>query len=453
MKAEEVTIDVVLNGKKAQKEIGALKSSLIGIKKVGDTTTRVFGLLGKALGLFGAIKITSNAAQLGRSISLLADYTGVAATNLSRMRNAFSSVGVAGKEVDNVLNGITEGLAGLAFGDGAMASKLASMNISAWDENGIRAPDVLMSKIADWAKTQKEMGRRTTDIIYYLKQNFNMSQKMAEKMMLGSAGLQSFLSKQSEKTGVLTNYQIKNLSELSDEYSQLKATLSNSLDSIVADLGPGLKMQAEFLGDISKNVAAFIHKYLGNDKKTPEEWDKINANSIYELYKNGLLSKMEYEEALDKNGFRQEFSKDGKVRIFKGNNLLKRISGSEAREMVGEYEEWDRAQKAYEKETEREERLQKVSELAKKLNMPVEQAKIYDISELQDMVDGVYLEKGYSSFNTSTGVWTIVDVDVENEWVDNQDGTVTVNTTVETTDSGGNEHSQNISKTLNGGHI
>ena len=119
-------IDVELNGKKASKELKKIGGVIGGINKTAKTTNKAFGFMMKALGAFGAFKATSHVAEMGKSMSLLSDYTGVASSNISKLRNAFSSIGVSGKSVDAVLSNITDGLARLSSGDGAMASRLAS---------------------------------------------------------------------------------------------------------------------------------------------------------------------------------------------------------------------------------------------------------------------------------------------------------------------------------------
>lgn len=442
MAVATAVIDVELNGKKAQKELKKISGIMGGIDKTAKSTNKVFGFMMKALGAFGAFKATSHVAEMGKSMSLLSDYTGVASSNISKLRNAFATIGVSGKSVDAVLTNITDGLARLSSGDGAMASRLASMGINAWDKNGgIKDPRTVMYDIADWAKRQKDAGRRTTDIIYWLKQNFNIEQQMAEKMMLGSSGLRAFVETQSKEVGSLSTRQSQQLRELSDSYNKLSTTISSTFQQMVIDFSPALKEIAKDITTVVKYVGDFWHKIFALEPLSTEQLAEMNAKSAYTLFQKGLLSKMEYEEALKRSGVKQEFVPSsnvfdhGKETVkftYNGKDLVE-LRAWESKWLLDEYAEWERAQKAYDDymaEYNEQESLKKLIE------SPNFNGKIIPVAD-------------------STGGNTIVNLDVNNSAQVNPDGSVTQTTEIngESISVNGNNMNMNyatVSQT--GGH-
>lgn len=436
-------IDVELNGKKASKELKKIGGVIGGINKTAKTTNKVFGFMIKALGAFGAFKATSHVAEMGKSMSLLSDYTGVASSNISKLRNAFSSIGVSGKSVDAVLSNITDGLARLSSGDGAMASRLASMGINAWDRNGgIKDPRTVMYDIADWAKRQKDSGRRTTDIIYWLRQNFNIEQQMAEKMMLGSAGLRAFVETQSKEVGNLSDLQNQRLRELSDTYNTLSSTISTTFSKMVSDFSEPLKAIAKDITSIVKYVGDWWHKTFAMEPLSNEEILEQRAKSAYTLFQRGILSKMEYEDALSRAGIRQEFVTssspfdNGKKTIkftYNGKDL-KELRAWESKWLIDEYEEWERVEKAYKDYMVEYNEQEALKKLIKSPNF-----------------DGEVI-----SLANSTGGNTIVNLDVKNSAQVNPDGSVTQSTEIngETTSADGNVMNTNYATfAQTGGHV
>ena len=436
-------IDVELNGKKASKELKKIGGVIGGINKTAKTTNKAFGFMIKALGAFGAFKATSHVAEMGKSMSLLSDYTGVASSNISKLRNAFSSIGVSGKSVDAVLSNITDGLARLSSGDGAMASRLASMGINAWDRNGgIKDPRSVMYDIADWAKRQKDSGRRTTDIIYWLRQNFNIEQQMAEKMMLGSSGLKAFVESQSKDVGNLSTQQAKQLKELSDTYNKLSATLSSTFSQMVADFSPALKEIAKDVTLLVKFVGDWWHKMFAVEPLSNDELSEQRAKSAYTLFQRGLLSKMQYEEELRRAGIKQEFVKssnpfdEGKqtIRFTRDGKVIKELRSWESKWLRDEYEEWERAEEAYKGHLAKEKEEEEFRKLIESPNFNGELVSVAD----------------------STGEYTIVNLDVKNSAQVNPDGSVTQSTEIngESMSADGNVMNTNYATVAQtGGHV
>lgn len=233
---DSIKIDVDFNGKKAQIGLKQLSGYMKQLQGSGLKVNNVFGKLFKGAGIAGAIlglsKMAINASELGRSLGLISDNTGIATSKLSQMRNAFTSAGIQASSLDNALTSISDGLAGLSFGEGAMASKLAALNISAWENGRIKTSDKVLMDIARWTKNQKDLGRDMREISAYLKKSFGFQQDVISKLAEGEIAFDA------SKTGYLYGFQVENLGELNKSYNTFKTTLSTLFNQISADFAP-----------------------------------------------------------------------------------------------------------------------------------------------------------------------------------------------------------------------
>lgn len=242
---DSMKIDVDFNGKKAQVGLKQLSGYMKQLQGSGLKVNNVFGKLFKGAGIAGAIlglsKMAINASELGRSLGLISDNTGIATSKLSQMRNAFTSAGIQASSLDNALTSISDGLAGLSFGEGAMASKLAALNISAWENGRIKTSDKVLMDIARWTKNQKDLGRDMREISAYLKKSFGFQQDVISKLAEGEIAFDA------SKTGYLYGFQVENLGELNKSYNTFKTTLSTLFNQISADFAPMISGVLEVL--------------------------------------------------------------------------------------------------------------------------------------------------------------------------------------------------------------
>lgn len=253
---ESIYIDVLLNGKKAQMGLKQLNKQLKGLNKPTKAVSGIFGKLFKFAGIAGFAKMAFDAHKFGRELGLISTKTGIAAEKIAKMQRAFAATGGDAKEIANVMQNITAGLARLSMGSGEMAAKLASMGISAWEGGRPKTSDVVLGDIAEWTKSQLEMGRSMQEISQFLQDNFNMTQAMVNMMAMGRGGYEAYQRNMGEMTGSLTEEEIDNLQELNISFSRLKATLVVLTEKVGAGLSPALV----FLMDIIQYAAKGYQK-------------------------------------------------------------------------------------------------------------------------------------------------------------------------------------------------
>ena len=245
---QTLKIDVVLNGKKAQIGLKQLYKQLKGIEKPVKSINGLFGKMLKIAGFTGFAKMAFDAQKLGRELGLISDKTGIAASKISRMQSAFSATGGDAKSLSNALASITSGLSRISVGDASMASRLAAMNISAWDgSGGLKKADVVLGEIADWSKRQIDMGHSLEEVSQYLQDNFGIQQDLANQLTLGQSGFFKYQEDMAKRVGYLQEDEIDNLKSLNISFSRLKTTIGVLIDKTFAALGPVLEFFMDLL--------------------------------------------------------------------------------------------------------------------------------------------------------------------------------------------------------------
>ena len=244
---QTLKIDVVLNGKKAQIGLKQLYKQLKGIEKPVKSINNLFGKMLKVAGFTGFAKMAFDAQKLGRELGLIANKTGIAASKISKMQNAFAATGGDAKGLTNVLTRITSGLARLSMGSGEMASKLSAMGINAWDSSGrVKTSDVVLGDIAEWTKGQLDMGRSMQEVSQFLQDNFGITQDLANQLALGRGGFAKYQAELAKKTGSLEESEISNLQSLNASLARLKQTVVVLSEKLMAGLAPAI----EFVTDL-----------------------------------------------------------------------------------------------------------------------------------------------------------------------------------------------------------
>lgn len=276
---ESVFIDVVLNGKKAQMGLKQFNKQLRALNKPIKTMNGMFGKMFRLAGFAGFTKMAFDAQKLGRELGLISDKTGIAASKISKMQSAFAATGGDAKSLSNVLTNITAGLSRLSVGNGEMAAKLAAMNISAWDEGGgLKSADVVLGDIAEWTKSQIDMGRSLQEVSQYLQDNFGIQQDLANQLALGRGGFRSYQEQMAKKVGSLQESEIKNLKSLNASFSRLMATVGVLSDKIVATLSPVLEFFIDLFQNGMRNIQGIFEEIanLGKD---------IDISAFKEIFK------------------------------------------------------------------------------------------------------------------------------------------------------------------------
>ena len=263
--AGTLEIEVILDGKKARIGLDKLKKRMGLFEKSAKSTNKIFGKLAKFATVGFLAKMAIDAAKFGRSMSLIADRTGIATEKLIGMRTAFSAVGGKAGEVDRLLGSISKGLAGLSYGKGEFASKLAAMGISAWGANGkTKSADVVMGDIADWTKNQLSMGRSKEEVASYLEDAFGISYQMFQRLKLGRQGMAQSDAALNKKTGTVSERQVHNLDSLQKSISLLTTTFTSLKNQIAGDIAPII----QFVSDLLQYVVREFQDIWGDLSKT-----------------------------------------------------------------------------------------------------------------------------------------------------------------------------------------
>lgn len=457
----EVTIDVILNGKKAQMGMKQFAKEMKKFENIGKKTNSVFKNFFKIAGIGAFAKMTLDATQLGRSIGFLAERTGIATSKIMGMRTAFSAVGGDAKAIDRTLSTISRGLAGLSMGDGEMASKLAAMNISAWDSNGqVKTADVIRGDIAEWTKRQLDAGRTNEEVATYLEKTLGIAYDEFKMLSLGREGMAKREAELTEQVGTINERQRNNLEELFLVFNKFKTTLTSLVQQVAGDLAPVFSFFGNLLQILGKGLQdvwarlSESYKAIIEDIGGPDGVDnyfkylKTNIDIVIKalkllvdyvigpvLYSLGAIAKFFGELVawiVDKFGW-----------FFSSPREKERQRDAEL------------ATQAFNNKdlTTHEDRLKWLSQQGS-LYWKDQYDKYLEDKDLNNVkvvwgepLDGTELMKASNS-----GKDTFVDVSVDNNWIENPDGTYTIMTDIDVDSSDGSSFTTNISKALNGGH-
>lgn len=335
---ETITIDVLLNGKKAQMGIAQFNKQLKGLQKpvkAVNSGLKKFLSIAALAGVTALFKkAVGEASEYGRSMTLLSQQTGIAAENLAGLKSAFSAIGLSGNKVNSVITKISSGLAGISMGEGDMASKLSAMGINAWDnEGGVKTADTILGEMANWAKTQKDFGADVRDISYFLQKNFGMEQAMIDKMLLGRDAYESWQKSEIEKTGNVNEHQITKLSDLNESLNTLGETTKNLGIQVIGDLAPYLKEIADTTSGILRNVQKWWQL-----ERTPQEWDKKNYELAGQMRYEGKITDEQYYDFLTKQGILKDTEK-GWYNTVTGQYLMFNPAGNKKSKNIPIYNE------------------------------------------------------------------------------------------------------------------
>ena len=286
---ESIYIDVLLNGKKAQMGLAQFNKKLKALNKPVKGLNNIFGKMFKLAGIAGFAKMAFDAQKLGRELGLIANKTGIAASKISKMQNAFAATGGDAKSLTNVLTGITSGLARLSMGSGEMASKLSAMGINAWDSNGnVKTSDIVLGDIAEWTKGQIAMGRSMQEVSQFLQENFGITQDLANQLTLGREGFAKYQAELAKKTGSLEESEVSNLQSLNASLARLKQTVVVLTEKITAGLSPVIEFFTDLLQIGFRNLQDVFGYLVDSFKDIVGSGEEVCK--LFEYFKNVLTA-------------------------------------------------------------------------------------------------------------------------------------------------------------------
>ena len=463
----EITIDVILNGKKATMDLKRFSKEMKKLEGIGKKANGVFKNFLRFAGVSAFAKMALDASRLGRSISLLADRTGIATGKLIGMRTAFSAMGGDAKAMDRTLGSISRGLAGLSMGDGETAAKLAAMNISAWDNNGqIKKADVVWGDIADWTKRQLDAGRTNEEVASFLERTFGTTYEEFKALALGRGGFAKQQAKLNAETGVIDKRQTNNLEEMFLTFNKLKVTIENLVYQISGDLAPMFNFIAELIrtfarglqevwASLSESFRAIIERVGGSDGVD----NAFNAlKTVIDALIKGLKLLVDYVIGPVVYSLSRIANVIGQIIAWLQDKLGWFFSSPREKERQRDTE---LARKAQERGGTLEEQLKWMSQqgsmyweeqynkfMKDKYGTFKDQWGHEEVEELFPVADGSEVMKA-----STTGKDTFVDVSVDNNWIENPDGTYTIMTDVDVNSSDGGSFTSSVQKAMTGGHI
>ena len=462
----EITIDVILNGKKATMDLKRFSKEMKKLEGIGKKANGIFKNFLRFAGVGAFAKMALDASRLGRSISLLADRTGVATGKLVGMRTAFSAMGGDAKAMDRTLGSISRGLAGLSMGDGETAAKLAAMNISAWDNNGqIKKADVVWGDIADWTKRQLEAGRTNEEVASFLERTFGTTYEEFKALALGREGFAKKQAELNKETGVIDKRQTSNLEEMFLSLNKLKTTIEVFVQQITGDLAPAFKFVSDLLVTIFRKGQE-NWKYLSDAIKGAIE-DILGPDGVSEAFKflsdavkkSGQIFKWLVDYIIEPifSYFLSLAKLFGEIVAWLQDKFGWLFSSPREKERKRDAELATEAQKRGGTAEEQLEWLSKQGSLYWKEQYENFKSQKYgtfqdkwgheEKEDLFPVADGTEVMKA-----SSAGKDTFVDVSVDNNWIENPDGTYTIMTDIDVNSSDGGSFTTSVNKALNGGH-
>ena len=252
-----LTIDVVLNGKKAQM---GLKSFLNELKKVNKTATNVnknFKGIGSGLSLShlvgagtlaGVIKFSQSTMDVARNIDNLSARTSISSQKLLALKKAFSSTSDKGEGLGKVIKNIDQELFNLKIGQPSKISRLVGaygMKIS----QDATAEDVLYA-VSDWAKSVMEGGvpeagktpeQRKQFLVRAIEQTgLDIEQTYLDELLKGSEDLKTRISEEMPRVlDAGTNKKIVELSKsINETWASVATMFRQSFGDFVETVNP-----------------------------------------------------------------------------------------------------------------------------------------------------------------------------------------------------------------------
>lgn len=238
MAVNKAVIDVVLNTKEAQRALRSFMTQMRGLNIIGKELHSIFkgaGIIGAAIAIG---KMAINASKFAKEMDVAAQKLGLASSRLVSMKSAFDSIGANGKNIEQVFNKIHQGMQSFKYGDGKFISQLAAMGVNAFNGGRQKSDEEVLYGIMDAAQRMRQQGRSQQDVADWLQKTVGADFQTAIKMMMGSVAFKQWQRGINQKTGIVNQRQLDNLTKLNESFSSLGVTLNNLKNQIFGDLSP-----------------------------------------------------------------------------------------------------------------------------------------------------------------------------------------------------------------------
>ena len=327
--AGSITIDVILNGKKAQMGLKDFSKQLNSINKTTQKTGKLFSGLAKTLASLGAVALFSKAAQsaseFGYAMSLMAQKTGIASANLANMRTAFSAWGVEAKNVDGAISNLSKGLNSLKLGGDqtGISNKLMHLGISAWGPGGkVKNADEVLFEIADVLAGNPRF--RTPEIRDWLERELGLSQGVIRQLEKGSKALKAEMAATTARTGEYTEDDLSKLEKTKRAFSELKTIWTTTMNKTIADLSDYLIPTLQALGDVAKLISDAL-KVAVEMVTSAVDWLVSTILDIYRFFAKLFEKDMAAQISIARMGVYKEGKEKNWTAEQKQDEFLKRV--------------------------------------------------------------------------------------------------------------------------------
>lgn len=239
-----LTIDVLLNGKKAQmglkqfsKELSKIQKSALGtnksLKSAFSGFSGINGILGIA-SVAGLTHLVKTSATAAKNIDELSKRTGMLPERIRAIGKAFEVSGGKTENVEKTIRNISDDLYDLQIsGKPSALLNALSRLVGVRNERGeLISPDEAMLRLSDW--TQKNIQTQGFQKTFALLRNYLPYLSESDVGVLGKG--REELSKLIDEQNVLTTEQNNNLTNVADAGKRLGASLETFGSKLVSDI-------------------------------------------------------------------------------------------------------------------------------------------------------------------------------------------------------------------------
>lgn len=285
MKIEEIVVSFTPDTKKLDKSLKRVEKQLKGFGKIGKANNKIFGDFLRLAGFAGLTKMSIDATHLAHNLTILGQKTGMATSEVSKLRNAWASFGADAKSFDAFSKKMYSDLANrFSAGGSALESALATIGSSGFDEMGkLRSMRDILGDIAEYMKYLVEQEGMEVGVAQSeIEQIFGVPFEVSAKMAGGRESFFAYLEEGIKHTGNITDENIKTLNEFGIAINRYLTAMNTSFQNSLGVVVSTTKL-IEKLNEVSKFFAAtpdFFVKALG----APGEALYESGRWIYELF-------------------------------------------------------------------------------------------------------------------------------------------------------------------------
>ena len=245
MAVDKAVINLILNTKDAQRSLRSFMTQMRGLNIIGRELSTIFRGAGIVASAIAIGRMAINASKFAKEMDVAAQKLGLASSRLVSMKSAFDAIGANGKNIEQVFNKIHQGMQSFKYGDGKFISQLAAMGVGAFSGGRQKTDEEVLYGIMDAAQRMRQQGRSQQEVADWLQRTVGADFQIALKMMMGSVAFKKWQRGTSEKTGIVQQRQLDNLTKLNESFSALGVTLNNLKNQIFGDLSPAISFSID----------------------------------------------------------------------------------------------------------------------------------------------------------------------------------------------------------------